>query len=89
MFNLLQVTTLLLYFHRVGISFAYNKSTKQVNQILIDIYSIIQILLCMVVLKDYAFVKVFLELILNISLLTAMLKCSYLINLSVCHNNIM
>lgn len=38
----------------------------------------------MVVLKDYAFVKVFLELILNISLLTAMLKCSYLINLSVC-----
>ena len=41
MFNLLQVTTLLLYFHRVGISFAYNKSNKQVNQILIDIYSII------------------------------------------------
>lgn len=41
----------------------------------------------MVVLKDYAFVKFFLELILNISLLTAMLKCSYLINLSVCHNN--
>lgn len=36
MFNLLQVTTLLLYFHRVGISFAYNKSNKQVNQILID-----------------------------------------------------
>lgn len=89
MFNLLQVTTLLLYFHRVGICFAYNKSNKQVNQILIDIYSIIYILLCMVVLKDYAFVKFFLELILNISLLTAMLKCSYLINLSVCHNNIM
>ena len=43
----------------------------------------------MVVLKDYAFVKFFLELILNICLLTAMLKCSYLINLSVCHNNIM
>lgn len=83
MFNLLQVTTLLLYFHRVGISFAYNKSNKQVNQILIDIYSI-----WLVVLKDYAFV-IFLELILNISLLTAMLKCSYLINLSVCHNNIM
>ena len=54
LFNLLQVTTLLLYFHRVGISFVYNKSNKQVNQILIDIYSI-----WLVVLKDYAFVIFF------------------------------
>ena len=44
----------------------------------------------MVVLKDYAFVKVFLELILNISLLTAMLKM-FLFNkfISLSINNIM